>query len=199
MSTETLIIDTVFMTNDYQNPVSALKRGDMGAFRFIFEQNCRLVGGFIYGMVGDAEIAEELAQETFVRAFQSINSLKDETKLSTWLCGIAKNIVYNFYRSRQTQKAKLNEQNYLLDSLPINAPDKELLNNELNIVINRSLQKLDDDRRIVFTLKILQQLSYVEISEITGHSISKLKTDLHRAKADMRKMVGKYLGENHEM
>ncbi len=61
-------------------------------------------------------------------------------------------------------------------------------------VIQRALQKLDEDKRTVFTLKVLQQRSYEEIAEITGFSVGKLKTDLHRARAEMRKRIGPYLG-----
>ena len=72
-------------------------------------------------------------------------------------------------------------------------PDGQLLNKELGAVIQRALAALDDDKRTVFTLKIFQQKSYEEISTITGFSIAKLKTDLHRARAEMRRRVGPYV------
>jgi len=73
------------------------------------------------------------------------------------------------------------------------APVNQLLNKELNAVIRSSLALLDDDKRLVFTLKIFQQRSYEEIAEITGFSIPKLKTDLHRARAEMRRRIGAYV------
>ena len=73
-------------------------------------------------------------------------------------------------------------------------PAGQLLDKELNGVITSALSRLDEDKRLVFTLKVLQQRSYEEIAEITGFSVGKLKTDLHRARAEMRKRIGPYLG-----
>jgi len=60
-------------------------------------------------------------------------------------------------------------------------------------VIRDALSKLDEDKRLVFSLKIFQQQSYEEIASITGFSIPKLKTDLHRARAEMRRLIRPYL------
>ena len=80
----------------------------------------------------------------------------------------------------------------LSDARP--APDRELLDKELDFVMRDALSRLDEDKRLVFTLKVLQQKSYEEISDITGSSVGKLKTDLHRARNEMRKRIGPYLG-----
>jgi RNA polymerase sigma-70 factor (ECF subfamily) len=79
------------------------------------------------------------------------------------------------------------------------SPDKEFLSKELNQLIDSALKKLDADKRLVFTLKELQNLSYKEISEITGYSISKLKTDLHRAKTEMRSLLRSYREAKNEV
>jgi RNA polymerase sigma-70 factor, ECF subfamily len=78
-------------------------------------------------------------------------------------------------------------------------PDGQLLGKELNRVIHEALSLLDEDRREVFTLKVFHQRSYEEIAEITGFSIPKLKTDLHRARAEMRKRIQPYLGVGYEV
>jgi RNA polymerase sigma-70 factor (ECF subfamily) len=72
-------------------------------------------------------------------------------------------------------------------------PDGQLLNKELSSVIHDALAMLDVDKRLVFTLKVFQHQSYQEIAKITGFSIPKLKTDLHRAKAEMRRRIRPYL------
>ena len=73
------------------------------------------------------------------------------------------------------------------------------MNRELNRVIHEALGKLDEDKRVVFSLKIFHQRSYEEIAEITGFSIAKLKTDLHRAKAEMRRRIRPYVELSHDM
>src|SRR5262245_25079774 len=76
------------------------RSGDQEAFRQIFDRYARPIISFVYDMVGQRDLAEELAQETFVRAYKSLGALKDETKLSTWLFGIAKNVARESLRTR---------------------------------------------------------------------------------------------------
>ena len=63
----------------------------------------------------------------------------------------------------------------------------------------RALEALDEDKRVVFTLKVFHQCSYEEIAEITGFSMAKLKTDLHRARAEMRRRIKPYAGVGYEV
>ncbi len=181
--------------------IKRVRSGDAAAFQQIYEQNHRFVLKFLYGMVGEIGLAEELAQETFVRAFTSIGKMRNEAKLSTWLGGIAKNVTSNFFRSRRRENRNLE-----IDSLPFTeisagnlSPDAELLNVELQDVIRDALSKLTEDKRLVFVLKILQHKSYEEIAEITDSTIPKLKTDLHRAKSEMRRLIRPYLETSNEL
>ena len=184
------------LMNSTEELVARVRAGDEEAFRLIFNRYSRPVLSFIFDMVGDRALAEDLAQETFVRAYRGLSGLREETKLSTWLFAIAKNCAREQLRTRRR-----NEGNVELDAEPAfelrdqgQTPSGVLLDKELSGVIQRALQKLDEDKRTVFTLKVLQQRSYEEIAEITGFSVGKLKTDLHRARAEMRKRIGPYLG-----
>jgi RNA polymerase sigma-70 factor (ECF subfamily) len=176
------------LMNSSADLVARACQGDQEAFRLIFERYSRPLISFVYDQVGNRELAEELTQETFVRAYRSLHTLREETKLSTWLFGIAKNVARESLRARQRTSQHVD----LDDKLVLNLSDrgpvpvKQLLNKELNEVIQNSLALLDEDKRLVFTLKVFQQCSYEEIAEITGFSIPKLKTDLHRARTEMR-------------
>jgi len=169
--------------------------GDEEAFRLIFERYSRPVLSFIYDQVGNRELAEELAQETFVRAYRNLHALREETKLSTWLFGIAKNVTREGLRARARHDRNVDLDDDVVTNLRDHGPVpvNQLLSKELNEVIQRSLSLLDDDQRLVFTLKIFQQHSYEEISEITGFSVPKLKTDLHRARREMRRRISPYV------
>jgi RNA polymerase sigma-70 factor, ECF subfamily len=184
------------LMNSTEELVARVRAGDEEAFRLIFDRYSRPVLGFIYDMVGDRALAEDLAQETFVRAYRGLGGLREETKLSTWLFAIAKNCAREQLRSRRR-----NEGNVEIDAEPAfelrdkgRTPSGTLLDKELSGVIQKALLRLDEDKRTVFTLKVLQQRSYEEIAEITGFSVGKLKTDLHRARAEMRRRIGPYLG-----
>jgi RNA polymerase sigma-70 factor, ECF subfamily len=182
------------LMNSSADLVMRAREGDHEAFRLIFDRYSRPVISFIYDMVSDRELAEDLSQETFVRAYKSLRGLREEAKLSTWLFGIAKNVARESLRARvrDSQHVDLDDKLVLDLSDRAPAPVNQLLSKELNEVIQHCLAALDEDKRMVFTLKVFQQCSYEEISEITGFSIPKLKTDLHRARTEMRRRVGQY-------
>ncbi len=176
-------------------------RGDQEAFRLLFERYARPVMSFLYDMVGQRELAEDLVQETFVRAYRNLRSLRDPSRFSTWLFGIARNTARELIRSRirEGHKVELEDDEVLEVEDGMKTPDAEFLSKELNRVIHKALGELAEDKRLVFTLKILHQRSYEEIAEITGFSIPKLKTDLHRARAEMRRHIRPYLEMSHEV
>ncbi len=189
------------LMNSSEELISRVRSGDDDAFRLIFDRYARPIISFIYDMVGQRDLAEELAQETFVRAYKSLNALRDDAKLSTWLFGIAKNVARESLRSRlrEDHRVEIDDDRVIEVSDEKLPPDRELLDKELNSVIQQALGALDEDKRTVFTLKVFQQRSYEEIAEITGFSIPKLKTDLHRARAEMRRRIRPYLGVGYEV
>jgi len=189
------------LMNSSADLVTRVCQGDAEAFRLIFERYSRPVISFIFDMVNDRGLAEELTQETFVRAYRAMRTMRRETKLSTWLFGIARNVARESIRARIRANSHVDLGDKavmdLSDDKPV--PVEGLLSKELNDVIRRSLAALDEDKRLVFTLKVLHQCSYEEIAAITGFSIAKLKTDLHRARAEMRRRVSPYAGVGYEV
>ena len=189
------------LMNSSRDLVARVCQGDQEAFRLIFDRYSRPVIGFIYDMVSDRDLAEELTQETFVRAYRGIRGMNAETKLSTWLFGIAKNVARESLRARvrTNRQVDLEDKSVLdlSDNEPV--PVERLLAKELNDLIRRSLATLDDDKRLVFTLKVFHHCSYEEIADITGFSLAKLKSDLHRARAEMRRRIKPYAGVGYEV
>lgn len=169
--------------------------GDEEAFHLIFNRYGKPILSFINNHVRNQDLADDLTQETFVRAYRNLGGLREESRLSTWLFGIAKNVVYESLRqSRRDQRnVALDEPESLqLESTAV-LPEEMMRDRELNEAIASALSLLDDDKRTVFSLKIFHEKSYEEISQITGHSVGKLKTDLHRARAEMRKRIATHL------
>ena len=188
---------TVDDTREGEECVARAPGVDEKSFGLLFERYADPVFGFIYRMVGRYDLAEELTQETFVRGYRKLRTLRlhPDAQLSTWLFSIAKNVARESLRVRSRESRKVALSDGLAEELSDAAtpPDTQLLGRELNRVIQDALQSLDEDKRVVFTLRAIQQLSYKEIAEITGFSIPKLKTDLFRARAEMRRLVRPYL------
>jgi RNA polymerase sigma-70 factor (ECF subfamily) len=111
------------------------------------------------------------------------------------LFGIAKNVARESLRARCREDRRVGiEEPAVAGLCDLRCPpERELLEKELNGVIHEALAALHEDKRMVFVLKVFHQKSYDEIAEITGHSIGKLKTDLHRARLEMQRRIRPYL------
>ena len=179
------------------------QQGDEEAYSLLFEQYSQPIFNFIYRMVGQSDMAEDLAQETFVRAYKKVRTLRlhDDTQLSTWLFSIAKNVVRESFRARRIDqnKRELEDVFTLAVSGDEPRPDEQLWNKELQHMVQQGLQTLDDEKRLVFVLRVFQQCTYEEIAAITGYSMPKLKADLYRARTQMRALLRPYLEQSNEM
>jgi RNA polymerase sigma-70 factor (ECF subfamily) len=171
--------------------------GDPDEFREVFLRYGKPILSFIYSLIGDRARAEELTQETFIRAYRRVASMKKGTQLSTWLFGIARNVVREAIKEKYRDRRKVALDEDVSATLPDSriAPDQDLFTGELNRTIRKALASLPEDHRVVFVLKMVHHMRYEQISAITGASVGKLKTDLHRARIEMRHKLLPYLGE----
>jgi RNA polymerase sigma-70 factor, ECF subfamily len=178
--------------------IARARRGDEDAFRLIFERYTRPLISFIFYMVDRRDLAEELAQETFLRAYQSLESLRDAEKLSQWLFGIARNVAREALRSRGREPHSVEMDDPAVAGLSDDgrSPAGKLLDKELSFAVRSALSALDEDKRLVFTLKVYQQRSYEEICAITGFSLPKVRNDLYRARIEMRRRLRHYVSES---
>jgi RNA polymerase sigma-70 factor (ECF subfamily) len=182
---------------DVQWILTRVRAGDAEAFHAVFSRYSKPVLSFIYSLLGNRVHAEELTQETFIRAYRRLYSMRRDTRLSTWLFGIARNVVREAIKEKYRDRRNVKLDEPLSRTLrDIRAgPDEEMIAGELNRTIQKALGALAEDQRTVFILKVLHKLRYEQISDITGSSIGKLKMDLHRARREMRQRLATYLGE----
>jgi RNA polymerase sigma-70 factor (ECF subfamily) len=185
---------TGVVMNSLEDLIARARDGDQAAFGLLFERHARPVLGFLYNQIGSRDVAEELTQETFVRAYRGLAHFRDQARFSTWLFGIAKNVAREWKRS--VDGGRLRPVKNRPAANATSSPADELLGKELSSILESALQSLDEDRRVVFGLKVIQQCSYHEIVEITGFSLAKVKIELHRARAEMRIRLHAYLEAN---
>lgn len=175
--------------------VDRARAGDPEAFHAIFQRYGKPVLAFIFHLLGDRSRAEELTQETFFRAYRGLDRMQRGVKLSTWLFGIARNVAREAIREKRRSSREVDLDDNLFLTLPDEraGPDERFMSEELQRAIRRSFCDLPGDQRVVFVLKVLNKMRYQEIALITGSSIGKLKTDLHRARKQMRQKLEPYL------
>jgi len=182
--------------------IARARRGDGESFRLLFERYTRPVIRFIFYMVGRRALAEELAQETFLRVYRNLGALRDETKLSTWLFGIARNVAREELRARGREpRPGVELDDPAARSLPDGAPSptSRLYGKELSAAVGAALNALEEDKRTVFVLKFYHGRSYEEIAAVTGFSHAKVRNDLHRARAEMRRRLKPFVGGDDEL
>ncbi len=164
-------------------------------FRPIFTRYSKPILMFIYNLTGDRDRAEELTQETFIRAYRKLDTLRGNARFSTWLFGIARNVVREAIKAKYRSLRSAAPDGLVANRLPDTKarPDERVISEELSGKIRDALLRLPEGQRTVFILKLITSMRYEEISDVTGSSIGKLKTDLHRARRRMREELQPYL------
>ena len=129
--------------------------------------------------------------------------LKDNRKLQSWLYRISQNNVYQRYRGQTPFLESLEQQRIAPQveriAAPSKAPEEGVLSKELMEVIQRVIGELPSKYRQVFVLSAIHRLSYLQISDIVGRSLAAVKSDIHRARVEVRNKVKSYLGGKNEV
>lgn len=141
---------------------------------------------YVRRYVGCQEDADDLIQEIFVKVWAALPSFRGEARLFTWIYRIATNEALNFLR-RQRVRAALNFKS--LDSEVERRIDEDPYFNggEAERRLMKALQKLPQKQRIVFSMRYFEDMSYEEISEVTGTSTGALKASYHIAYEKLKK------------
>ena len=198
---------------DSADPDAALmlrvKQGDTVAFTELVEKYKQPVMNVIYRTLRDATEAEDLAQNVFVQVYKSAHRYEISAKFSTWLFTIARNLCLNEIRRRSRHPAEsLDATRPEEDDQPLRqfedkknfTPPESLLQGELAQKIESALAELPENQRTAILQCRHDELSYEEISEVLGCSLSATKSLIHRGRETLKEKLKPYLksGEWHE-
>lgn len=168
--------------------IEAAKSGDQEAFRHIVERYQGAVYNLAYRMLGTPEEAEDAAQEIFVRIYRQLGRYDPERKFSTWTLAIATNYCIDQLRRRRMQLVPLD------NIIPWartrdSGPEGEALGSESRDEMQRLLKRLPEKYRAPLVLRYWEDLSCAEIAEILGVPEGTIKTQIHRARKQLGKML----------
>ena len=177
--------------------MARIAEGDESAFETLVHRHQTSILNLIYRFVGDRTQAKDLAQEVFIRVWQSAKNYKPKAKFTTWLYRITANLCFNELKSARRRKwfsfnrADEDGEHTIEEILSDGAPSAEdiLLENERSRQISDALQSLPDNQRMAMVLKRYDDLSYVEIAQIVGCSVSAVESLLVRAKRTLQKKL----------
>lgn len=179
-----------------------VKRGDRAAFEELVEKYKQPVINFIFRTLRDETEAEDLAQNVFLQIYKSRARYQQTAKFSTWMFTIARNLCLNELRRRSRHPAESLEETHVEhedqprqqyeDKQNISPPDK-LLHGELARKIEEALADLPENQRTAILLCRQDELSYDEIAEVLGCSLSATKSLIHRGRETLKEKLKPYL------
>lgn len=177
--------------------LAKFKKGDQHAFELLVRKYKTIVYNTIYSIIGDAQEADDIAQEVFLKVYTKAGSFKGKSSFSTWLYRITVNRCVDELRKKNKKiisyETEFNEEEKLKlkDVLAGKEGDitEELRQKELQDIIQKAMNSLPEKYRIILTLKEMEGLSYIEISKIMKISLAKVKIWLFRARQKLKEKL----------
>lgn len=187
--------------------IERLVARDERAFNELVQTYGRRVSALVLRFLGNKAEAEDLTQEVFVQVFKAIGTFRGDSKLSTWIYRIAVNLCKN--RSKYLRVRHSNEQDELeavAERMPlgeggranvaqIERPDEAMAGRQVEKIVQDAILKIDPTFRECLILRDVEELSYEEIEQITGLAAGTVKSRIFRARAQLKEIVERELGE----
>lgn len=187
------------MNADEKAVIKEAQRGNIMAFETLVKTYDRQVLQLAYSMVNNAQDAEDIYQEIFVKVFKSLSQFKFKSEFSTWLFRVVVNYCINFRKKRERRQT-ISLENEMTGSESQMAfvkeaattPERDVLNTELNQEIEQALEKLSEKQKTVFILRHYHGHKLKEISKIMVCSEGTVKNYLFRAHQKMQQLLYSY-------
>jgi len=183
--------------------LEALRAGDRAEFARLVGANYQLIFRLAFRMLGDQQDAEDVLQETFIKAFRHLKDFDGRSSPSTWLYRIATNEALMLLRKQKPGLVSVDEpnQNDEAEQEPLQIvdwccmPEQELMSTEARAHLEQAIDRLLLYLRLVFLLRDIQGLSTKETGEVLDLSEMAVKTRLSRARLRLREELSGYFGE----
>ena len=181
--------------------VRAARDGDMGAYDQLVQRYQQRLYSTLYHMTSNHEDANDLAQETFIKAFSVLKAFKGDSTFYTWIYRIGVNKTINFLKQRKNKTSlSLNDLDFNIENDPElvalvsdKTPRRDFALGELQEKLNEAMQKLSDVHRMVVTLHDVQDLSHEEIAEIMDCNVGTVRSRLFYARQQLQALLSDYL------
>lgn len=183
--------------------IEGLSAKDRTAISYLVNTYQKQVIKTAYYFIGNLEDAEDLSQEIFLEIIKSIGSFRGDSSISTWIHRISVNKSMNVIRSNKRRKIFTNIEHFFgygydkgkaRSKEPSHHPDP-FEEKEAREFINTAMERLAENQRVAFVLNKFEELSYKEIADIMGLSISSVESLLHRAKVNLQKMLADHFNQ----
>jgi RNA polymerase sigma-70 factor (ECF subfamily) len=186
---------------DEMELVRRTRKGDLAAYDELVRRYQERIYATIYHMTANHEDANDLAQDTFIKAFRALRSFKGGSSFYTWVYRIAVNKTINFLKQRRNKvQMSLNDLDFnaehdpdLVALISDKTPRREVSLAELQEKLNAAMQKLSEPHRLVVTLHDVQGLSHEEVAKIMDCNIGTVRSRLFYARQQLQAYLSDYL------
>ena len=180
--------------------VRAAKAGDAAAFEELIRRYDRRLFRIAHQFTHNYEDAQDLVQDTFLKAYNNLNQFREQSKFSTWLIRITINEALMKLRKQRTRKEVRIEQELQLEdgTIPLDIadwapnPEERYETSELRRILSDALQRLNVRLRVVFVLRDIEGLSLEQTAEAVGLTVSAIKARSRRARLQLRELLSKH-------
>ena len=171
--------------------------GDENALSTLINRHQSKIYGFIYSKVADRDIADDVFQDTFIKVIKTLksSSYNEEGKFLPWVMRIAHNLIIDhFRRNKKMPMFRETEEFSIFSVMTDDVPNIEasMITSQVETDLQKLILELPDDQKEVLTMRIYQDLSFKEISELTGVSINTALGRMRYALMNLRKVIDKH-------
>ncbi len=181
--------------------VRRAKKGDYRAFDLlVLKYQSRLIS-IAFKYVKERQLAEDITQEAFIKAYKSIDSFREESSFYTWVYRITVNTAKNYLVSLKRKKDFLmsdlsEDDSFYPEKLDIESPQEILKANELRDLIFEALSTLGEETRTALSLREFDGLSYEQIAGIVNCPVGTVRSRIFRGREIIEEEIGKYMDKN---
>lgn len=171
--------------------------GDENALAALISRHQSKIYGFIYSKISDRDISDDIFQDTFIKVIKTLksNSYNEEGKFLPWVMRIAHNLIVDHFRkTKKMPMFRETEEFSIFSIMSDNAPniESQIITSQVEEDLKKLIHELPKDQREVLEMRIYQDLSFKEISEITGVSINTALGRMRYALMNLRKVIDKH-------
>lgn len=177
-----------------------VKNGEHDAFQELVERHQDMIVGTVSKMLCNSSDSQDIAQQVFIRVWKSAKHYKPKAKFTTYLFTITRNLVFNESKKRSRRKThsleeREDEHFHQVADSPTKSPAAETLQSELQAAVDNAINSLPEKQRMAVILRRYENMPYEQIAEVLNLSVSAVKSQLFRARAELRTLLQSYLEE----
>jgi RNA polymerase sigma-70 factor, ECF subfamily len=171
--------------------------GDENSLSILINRHQSKIYGFIYSKLSDRDIADDIFQDTFIKVIKTLksNSYNEEGKFLPWVMRISHNLIIDYYRKNKKMPLFRETEDFSIFSIMSdNVPniESQLITSQVESDLRKLIEELPEDQKEVLVMRMYQDLSFKEISELTGVSINTALGRMRYAIMNLRKVIDKH-------